>query len=93
MKCKAYISDRCQESMLALEILSKTPYEIEVINITDSMENLGEFLALRDSSPFFDMARSQGRVGVPTLVFGENEFFFDVEEGVDLDLLKDYFEK
>ena len=93
MKCKAYISDKCEESMLAKEILDKTDFEIVYINITESMENLGSFLKLRDTHPFFDSAKLDKRVGVPTLVFGENEFFFDVESGVDLNLLLPYFEK
>lgn len=96
MKCKAYVSDKCQESLIAMEILKKSPYSVEFINITESMEKLGEFLTLRDNKDykdFFDMARSQGRVGVPLLVFGDNQHFFDVEDGVDLDLLKKYFEE
>ncbi|MCD1147238.1 glutaredoxin [Peptoniphilus sp. KCTC 25270] len=93
MKCKAYISNHCEESMIAKEILDKEGYDVEYINITDSMENLKEFLQLRDKEPFFEEAKQNNRVGVPTLVFGDKEIFVDVESGVDVALIDPYFKK
>lgn len=93
MKCKLYYSTHCPESIEARELLLDENLDIEYVNITDSMANLKDFLKVRDQYSFFDKVRKDDRVGVPTLVFGENEFFLDAEDGVDLDKIRSYLNK
>lgn len=93
MKCKLYYSTHCPESVEAREILMDEDINMDFINITDSMPNLKEFLNIRDKYSFFDKVREDNRVGVPTLVFGENEIFLNLEDGVDLEEVRSHLNK
>lgn len=52
------------------------------------MKNLKMFLALRDKFSYFDKIKSNGSVGIPTIVVGEGEEFIDGSLDINLDILK-----
>lgn len=79
-KRKLFVSDKCPDSVPLMELIEKEGLDIEVVNITESMANLKEFLKFRDSDDFFGKAREEGCVGIPVLMYGDGDMFFWVDE-------------
>lgn len=52
------------------------------------MRNLKIFLAFRDKSSFFDPAKKKGNVGIPVIMVGNGEAFYDADPEMDLNLLR-----
>lgn len=93
MKMTVYVSEHCPESREALDVLKKNNVDMRVVNITGDMASLREFINLREGEEFFDTARKEDRVGVPTVMFGDREVFIDVEDGVDMKEIEFYLKK
>ena len=55
---KVYGSMLCPDCVEAKEYFEKVNYKYEFVNITESMKNLKEFLALRDNRKEFVMQRN-----------------------------------
>lgn len=83
-----FISSKCPDTPPALEAFEKTDLQYEIIDITDSMKNLKRFLFFRDSNPFFDSIKEKNNVGVPSIMIGEGEQFYEFTPDMDLDILK-----
>ncbi len=79
-KRKIFVSDKCPDSVPVMELIAKENLDIEVVNITESMSELKEFLGYRDRDDFFAQARAEGRVGIPVLMYGDGDMFFWVDE-------------
>ena len=62
--------------------------EFEYIDITESIQNLKIFLALRDKSSYFDSIKANGSVGIPTIVVGEGEEFIEGSLDINIDSLR-----
>lgn len=54
------------------------------MDITESMGNLKIFLKFRDAHPFFDQAKKNGSVGIPTIMINNGEEFIDGDSDIDL---------
>lgn len=77
-------SPLCPDCDPAREYLLENDIKINYIDITDSMQSLKIFLALRDHAPFFDSIKSNGKVGIPVVMIGEGEAFYQAYSGMDL---------
>ncbi|MGX7108134.1 hypothetical protein [Facklamia miroungae] len=76
---KVYFSDKCPNTTDFVNQLDQLQISYEAVNITDSMNNLKEFLKLRDSRKEFDVAKKNGNVGIPVL-YAEGRLIYDLEQ-------------
>ncbi|WP_427170981.1 glutaredoxin [Fusobacterium nucleatum] len=70
---KMYGSLLCPDCIEAQEYFKKINYKYEFINITESMENLKEFLYLRDTSKEFDEIKDLKYIGIPCILTDDNK--------------------
>lgn len=50
------------------------------VDITESTQNLKDFLAVRDKNPVFDEVRAAGNIGIPCFVMENGEVLLDAEK-------------
>lgn len=65
---KIYGSMLCPDCVQCREDLDKAGVEYEYLDFSDSLKNLKEFLAIRDSSVLFNEVREKGAIGIPCIV-------------------------
>lgn len=65
---KIYGSMLCPDCVECREDLDKVGVEYEFLDFAESLQNLKEFLKLRDSSPLFEPSRAEGKIGIPCIV-------------------------
>lgn len=76
---KVYGSMLCPDCVEAKEYFEKVNYKYEFINITESMKNLKEFLALRDNRKEFEEVKKLGYIGIPAILTDDNKIILDDE--------------
>ena len=77
---KVYGSELCEDTMEAIKKLDAEGVAYEFVDITAAMENLAEFLKIRDKEELFLPVKERGGVGVPLFVLADGSKTFDVEE-------------
>lgn len=82
-----YCSTFCPESQAVKKALLEESIAFREVDITSGLTPLKEFMALREKESFFDQAKKEDRVGIPTLII--NEQFYDVEDGLSEELLRE----
>ena len=65
---KIYGSMLCPDCVACCEELSRGEVSFEFLDFGDSLKNLKEFLAIRETSPLFDEVRKNGAIGIPCIV-------------------------
>lgn len=50
------------------------------VEITESTQNLKDFLAVRDKSPVFEEVRTEGYIGIPCFVMENGEVILDAQQ-------------
>ena len=65
---KIYGSMLCPDCVKCREDLDKAGTEYEFLDFGESLQNLKDFLKLRDGNPLFDPCRAEGKIGIPCLV-------------------------
>ena len=65
---KIYGSMLCPDCVQCREDLDNAGGEYEYLDFSDSLKNLKEFLAIRDSSVLFNEVREKGAIGIPCIV-------------------------
>lgn len=79
MKVKVIGSHLCPDTLYALCKLSENHVEMEFKNLSASLPDLKEYLAVRDSNPMYETVKAEGGIGIP---------YFELEDGtatMDLD--------
>lgn len=76
---KVYGSMLCPDCVEAKEYFEKVNYKYEFVNITESMKNLKEFLALRDNRKEFEEIKKLGYVGIPAILTDDNKIILGDE--------------
>jgi len=76
---KVYGSMLCPDCVEAKEYFEKVNYKYEFVNITESMKNLKEFLALRENRKEFDDAKKFGYVAIPAILTDDNKIILGDE--------------
>lgn len=76
---KVYGSMLCPDCVEAKEYFEKVNYKYEFVNITESMKNLKEFLALRDNRKEFEEVKKLGYIGIPTILTDDNKIILGDE--------------
>ena len=67
-KLIVYGSLHCPDTQAALKKLTESKIEYEFKNISGELENLKEFLKLRDTNTLYERIRQEGRIGIPCFV-------------------------
>ena len=65
---KIYGSMLCPDCVACCEELSRGEVGFEFLDFGDSLKNLKEFLAIRETSPLFDEVRKNGAIGIPCIL-------------------------
>lgn len=76
---KYYGSPLCPDCVEATAVLQERGVAYEWVEITASMPNLKEFLAMRDTREEFAEVRKEGRVGIPCFLYEDGRISFEVE--------------
>ena len=76
---KIYGSMLCKDSVACCAALDAAGVGYTFLSITDELQNLKDFLRLRDGNPLFDDARAAGSIGIPYLVLEDGTATFDWE--------------
>ena len=76
---KIYGSMLCPDCVQCREDLDKAGVEYEYLDFSDSLKNLKEFLAIRDSSDLFDDVRKNGSIGIPCILEENGSISLDWE--------------
>ena len=75
-----YFSDKCPDTTPFKNGLAARDIEYSEVNITDSMANLKQFLALRDQRLEFEARKQRGFIGIPVLLSPDGRLCFDLAE-------------
>ncbi|WP_338489574.1 glutaredoxin [Ruoffia tabacinasalis] len=75
-----YYSDVCPDTKSFLNELNRLEVRFKSVNITESISNLKEFLAVRDNEAVFNDKKETNQVGIPVLVTEDKEYLFDGEQ-------------
>lgn len=70
-------------------LLQKGIKDIEYLDITKSLKDLKNFLKIRDTSPMYAGVRKIGRVGIPLIIFNDEEMIL----GLDKDKIDELLSK
>lgn len=54
--------------------------DIEYLDITKSLKNLKHFLKIRDTSPLYVGVRKIGSVGIPLIIFDDEEMILGLNK-------------
>ena len=77
---KIYGSMMCPDCVQIREDLDKAGVAYEYKDFADSLLNLKEFLALRDSEAVFEEVKAGGKIGIPCVVRPDGTVTLDWEE-------------
>ena len=76
---KVYGSMLCPDCVEAKEYFEKVNYKYEFVNITESIKNLKEFLALRENRKEFEDVKKLGYIGIPAILTDDNKIILGDE--------------
>lgn len=74
---KVYVMKDCQDCKQVKEKLKDNP-NYEIIDISDSVRNLKEFIKIRDNSKEFDCIRKNGYIGIPCFIYEDGTISFEL---------------
>lgn len=61
-------SNLCSDTMGAVTKLKEEGMEFEFHDISASLDNLKEYLELREKSPLYVPVKAEGRIGIPCFI-------------------------
>lgn len=65
---KIYGSMLCPDCVKCREELDKAGIVYEFLDFGENLQNLKDFLKIRDGNPLFEEARREGKIGIPCIV-------------------------
>ena len=65
---KVYGSEICRDCRDFKALMAERGFEVDYIDITESVGNLREFLNLRDHDAAFNPVKERGSIGIPAFV-------------------------
>lgn len=65
---KIYGSMLCPDCVKCREKLDKAGITYEFLDFGENLQNLKDFLKIRDGNPLFEEARREGKIGIPCIV-------------------------
>lgn len=80
-------SSMCPDCGPFKEVMDESGVRFLYLDITENLANMKKFLKVRDNMKEFDEVKDEGRIGIPSLILGDNERAI-----LDIDELKDYLD-
>ena len=80
-------SSMCPDCGPFKEVMDESGVRFLYLDITENLANMKKFLKARDNMKEFDEVKEEGRIGIPSLILGDNERAI-----LDIDELKDYLD-
>ena len=77
---KIYGSMLCKDCVECCKDLTEAAVEFAFLDFADSLQNLKDFLKLRDSSNLFDSLRAEGKIGIPCILREDETVTLDWQE-------------
>lgn len=77
---KVYGTMLCKDCVACAERYTQDKIEYEFLDFADNIQNLKEFLKLRDTDKLFDDIRAAGSIGIPCVVTEEGKVTLDWEQ-------------
>ena len=77
---RIYGSMLCPDCVDCCRDLMDACVEFEFLDFADSLQNLKDFLKLRDSSNLFDDLRTEGKIGIPCILREDGTVTLDWRE-------------
>lgn len=74
-KFTLFTNKNCPFCGPVVEKMKEEEIDFKLVEITNSIAELKEFLKHRDSDPYFEAIKARGSVGVPTLMDNEGNFY------------------
>ncbi|MDD5864485.1 MAG: glutaredoxin [Firmicutes bacterium] len=74
---KIYGSMLCPDCVRCREELDKAGIAYEFLDFGENLQNLKDFLKIRDGNPLFDQARREGKIGIPCIVRDDESVTLD----------------
>ena len=82
---KIYGTMLCKDCVDCRADLDRAGVAYRFLDFGDSLQNLKEFLAIRDKESVFDVVKSDGRIGIPLVCREDGSYTFDWTEYVSQD--------
>ena len=79
---KIYGSMLCPDCVACRKALDEGNVPYEYLDFGDCLQNLKDFLKLRESEPVFDEARREGKIGIPCILREDGSVTLDWSEYV-----------
>lgn len=76
---KIYGSMLCPDCVKCREDLNNAKVPYEYLDICEKLQNMKDFLALRDKNALFDPVREAGKIGIPCIVSDDETLTLDWE--------------
>lgn len=80
MKVKVIGSHLCPDTLYALCKLSEKHVDMEFKNLSASLPDLKEYLAVRDTNPLYGAVKAGGGIGIPFFVLEDGSTTLNLEE-------------
>lgn len=77
---KIYGSMLCKDCLQCRSDLDGADVAYQYLDFADDLQNLKDFLTVRDNNPLFDEARRQGGIGIPCIVKEDGSVTLDWSE-------------
>ena len=77
---KIYGSMLCKDCVACREDLDRAGIAYEFLDFAEQLQNLKDFLKIRDGSPLFDGAREAGGIGIPCILREDGTTTLDWQE-------------
>lgn len=77
---KIYGSMLCKDCVQCRQELDAAAVSYEYLDFSEDLQNLKDFLAIRDGDPLFDAARDHKSIGIPCIVKEDGTVTLDWSE-------------
>lgn len=78
MKLTVIGSHLCEDTRNALEVLKEKNVEVNFENMSESLDSLKAYLAVRETSEMYKAVRAAGGIGIPCFVFKDGTKTLDL---------------
>lgn len=84
MKVVVIGSHLCPDTLYALNELSANHVEIQFKNMSASLPELKEYLAVRETSPLYESVKTAGGIGIPCFILEDGTTTLNLEDVLKL---------
>ncbi|HHE3463159.1 hypothetical protein [Pasteurella multocida] len=79
-----FFANLCPDTAPFVAELARLEVDYESVEIMSSMANFKRFLTLRDQHPAFEQAKENGYIGIPALLWADEQVVLDINQLKDI---------